>query len=301
MTESVPRRGSGAASAGREPARPPSVRRGAAGHRRRPGPVPRRRRAPVPGRGRQPQPRPPRRVPAVGPAGCRRRSGPDLAAAAARSRRAADGFGQSGRRTGRRPRSGWPPTSGRPRSWRPESAPTCRSYRNAALDAAQRAVSWAPNESETHLALGFVDYSAGNMKAARAAYLEALRIDPSSSVALNELGRIKLKRRDHFGAAEHFAQAAGCDVRLQDVFARNLDVALGAAVGWLFLWLWVLDPHAGPAGRLRCTARTGGRPGGPCWSPSPGCSPGRAGGSAEGCAGAGSAATCVSCPAGIDR
>ncbi len=112
-------------------------------------------------------------------------------------------------------------------------------YRDAALDAAQRAVELGPNETETHLALGFVYYSAGNMKAARAAYLDALRIDPSSSVALNELGRIKLKRRDHFGAAEHFAQAAGSDVR-QDVFARNLDVALGAAVGWLFLWLWVL-------------------------------------------------------------
>lgn len=126
-------------------------------------------------------------------------------------------------------------------------------YRSTGLEAARRAVRLAPGEVEPRLALANIALVSGNVRLAREACDQALRIDPNSPEALNELGRIKLKRKDHLGAAADFAQAAQRDVRL-DVAVHNIDVAIWSAVGWLFVRLWVVVIFLG-----QFTAASGGR------------------------------------------
>ena len=107
-----------------------------------------------------------------------------------------------------------------------------------AWDAARRAVELAPWEADTHALMGQIALDS-DQKVAERALREALRLDPEHGSARNDLGRLQLRRKDHFGAASHFAQAAASDARL-DVAAHNIDVALVAAAGRVFVWVWLV-------------------------------------------------------------
>ncbi len=108
-----------------------------------------------------------------------------------------------------------------------------------AWDAARRATALAPHESDTHTVMGTVALNAGDTVTAEKALTEALRLEPSNAVALNELGRLHLARKDHVGAALQFASAARNNVRL-DVATHNVDVALTAAVARVFVGAWAI-------------------------------------------------------------
>lgn len=110
---------------------------------------------------------------------------------------------------------------------------------SVAYAAARNAIERAPLEPDPHAILGRVALESGDQKTAELALREALRLDPNHTVARNDLGRLQLLRKDHFGAADHFAQAAASDVRL-DVAAHNIDIALTSAVARLFFWVWIL-------------------------------------------------------------
>jgi tetratricopeptide (TPR) repeat protein len=76
---------------------------------------------------------------------------------------------------------------------------------SVAREAARRAVELAPLEAETHAVMGQVAVEEGDQTAAEEALREALRLNPDLAMARNDLGRLQLLRRDHFGAAGHFA------------------------------------------------------------------------------------------------
>jgi tetratricopeptide (TPR) repeat protein len=105
-----------------------------------------------------------------------------------------------------------------------------------AREAARRAVELAPLEAETHAVMGQVAIEEGDQTAAEKALHEALRLNPDLAMARNELGRLQLLRKDHFGAASHFAHAAASDVRM-DVAQHNIDAALAMAVGRVAFWV----------------------------------------------------------------
>lgn len=111
--------------------------------------------------------------------------------------------------------------------------------KSVAYAAAGKAIELAPLEPDPHALLGHIALENGDQSTAERALREALRLDPNHPAARNELGRLQLLRNDHFGAAEHFAQAAASDVRL-DVAVHNIDLALTAAVSRMFLWVWVV-------------------------------------------------------------
>ncbi|CAN5278968.1 hypothetical protein BH09ACT8_BH09ACT8_60460 [soil metagenome] len=105
--------------------------------------------------------------------------------------------------------------------------------------AARNAIELAPLEPDPHAILGRVALEARDQNTAEQALREALRLDPDHAMARNDLGRLQLLRKDHFGAADHFAQAAASDVRME-VAAHNIDVALTSVVARLFFWVWIL-------------------------------------------------------------
>jgi tetratricopeptide (TPR) repeat protein len=107
---------------------------------------------------------------------------------------------------------------------------------SVAWDAARRAVELAPHEAETHAVLGRVAVDDENQTAAEKSLREALRLNPDHAGARNDLGRLHVLRKDHFGAARHFAHAAASDVRL-DVAQHNIDAAIAMAVGRVVFWV----------------------------------------------------------------
>jgi Flp pilus assembly protein TadD len=107
---------------------------------------------------------------------------------------------------------------------------------SVAWDAARRAVELAPHEAETHAVLGRVAVEDENQTAAEESLREALRLNPDHAGARNDLGRLAVLRKDHFGAASHFAHAAASDVRM-DVAQHNIDAALAMAVGRVVFWV----------------------------------------------------------------
>jgi tetratricopeptide (TPR) repeat protein len=109
---------------------------------------------------------------------------------------------------------------------------------SVAREAARRAVELAPLEAETHAVMGQVAVEEGDKATAEKALREALRLDPNLTMARNDLGRLHLLRKDHFGAAGHFAQAAAGDVRMQ-VAQRNIDAAIAMAVGRVVFWVYI--------------------------------------------------------------
>jgi tetratricopeptide (TPR) repeat protein len=132
--------------------------------------------------------------------------------------------------------------------------------KHEALDAARSAVAKGPNLWQTHHTLAHVCLAIpGQSAAAWAAARQAVELGPldadthammgrvavetrdqaTAERARNDLGRLQLLRKDHFGAASHFAQAAASDVRL-DVAVHNIDVALTSGVARLFFWVWIV-------------------------------------------------------------
>ncbi len=109
----------------------------------------------------------------------------------------------------------------------------------AAWEAARQAVELGPLDADTHAMMGRVAVETRDQATAERALREALRLDPEHAVARNDLGRLQLLRKDHFGAASHFAQAAASDIRL-DVAVHNIDVALTSGVARLFFWVWIV-------------------------------------------------------------
>ena len=99
------------------------------------------------------------------------------------------------------------PATGRPTcAWRRPPWPA--SGWNTATDAAARARALAPNEPDVHFLSGKVSLSRGDLAAAREHQERALALDPAHSGAMNELGRIRLRRNYPIGAIRHFLSAA---------------------------------------------------------------------------------------------
>ena len=77
-----------------------------------------------------------------------------------------------------------------------------------ARTAAERAVTLAPNDAGSHIAVGVVAAADDRTQEATAAFHRALALEPDSSLAHNELARLRFKRR-RLGNAHDLAQAAG--------------------------------------------------------------------------------------------
>ncbi|MEU7029075.1 tetratricopeptide repeat protein [Streptomyces sp. SBR177] len=114
--------------------------------------------------------------------------------------------------------------------------------KRAAYEAARTAVSLAPEESDAHFLVGLTAHRLGNHEVAERAYETALRLDPESSEAHNNLSLLHLRRRwwrpgSWTRAAEGFVQSAALD--LNDRQARyNLEtMAWGTVAGsrWVAL------------------------------------------------------------------
>ena len=96
---------------------------------------------------------------------------------------------------------------------------------DTATDAAARARALAPNEPDVHFLSGKVSLSRGALAAAREHQERALALDPAHSGAMNELGRIRLRRNDPIGAIRHFLSAARATPD-ERIYARNIDVVI---------------------------------------------------------------------------
>jgi len=70
-----------------------------------------------------------------------------------------------------------------------------------------------------------VSLSRGDLAAAREHQERALALDPAHSGAMNELGRIRLRRNDPIGAIRHFVSAARATPD-ERIYARNIDVVI---------------------------------------------------------------------------
>jgi tetratricopeptide (TPR) repeat protein len=99
--------------------------------------------------------------------------------------------------------------------------------------AAERAVAdalrLAPGEPEVHFIAGKVSFAQERWKAARVHQEHVLALDPAHSGALNELGRVRLHRANHAGAARHFVQAAQSAPGVS-AYGHNVDVVVRRVV-----------------------------------------------------------------------
>lgn len=91
--------------------------------------------------------------------------------------------------------------------------------------AAARARALAPSEPDVHFLFGKVALASGTLAEARSHQERALSLDPAHSGAMNELGRIRLKRHDTAGAIRHFMSAARSAPEEQ-IYSRNIDVVI---------------------------------------------------------------------------
>src|SRR5487761_1853376 len=94
----------------------------------------------------------------------------------------------------------------------------------AALAAAE-ARRLAPNEPDVHFLSGKVALARGELDDARSHQERALALDPAHSGAMNELGRIRLRRHDTAGAIRHFISAARATPG-EHIYSRNIDVVI---------------------------------------------------------------------------
>lgn len=99
----------------------------------------------------------------------------------------------------------------------------------AAERAAANALRLAPHEPDAHFTAGVVSYAQEKWKAARAHQERALALDPTHSGALNELGRISLRRGGHPRAAWQFVQAARLAPGV-DIYGRNVEITIQRAL-----------------------------------------------------------------------
>jgi tetratricopeptide (TPR) repeat protein len=96
---------------------------------------------------------------------------------------------------------------------------------HAAKRAAATALRLAPHEPDAHFTVGRVSYARREWKAARAHQERALALDPAHSAALNELGRISLRRGGSPRAARHFIQAAWSAPGVS-TYGRNAELSV---------------------------------------------------------------------------
>jgi tetratricopeptide (TPR) repeat protein len=98
-----------------------------------------------------------------------------------------------------------------------------------ALRAAHEACRLAPSYWQTHVCLAQAALAAqrsrGDLATAREHQERALALDPAHSGAMNELGRIRLRRNDPIGAIRHFLSAARATPD-ERIYARNIDVVI---------------------------------------------------------------------------
>ncbi len=100
---------------------------------------------------------------------------------------------------------------------------------DTATGAAARARTLAPNEPDVHFLSGKVSLARGRLTDAREHQERALALDPAHSGAMNELGRIRLRRHDAAGAIRHFISAARATPD-ERIYSRNIDVVILRAV-----------------------------------------------------------------------
>jgi tetratricopeptide (TPR) repeat protein len=91
--------------------------------------------------------------------------------------------------------------------------------------AAGRARALAPNEPDVHFLSGKVSLAGGALVSAKEHQERALALDPTHSGAMNELGRIRLRRHDTAGAIRHFISAARATPE-ERIYSRNIDVVI---------------------------------------------------------------------------
>jgi tetratricopeptide (TPR) repeat protein len=103
----------------------------------------------------------------------------------------------------------------------------------AAECSAVEALRLAPDEPDTHFIAGQVSYAREMWDRARAHLERALSLDPAHSGALNELGRIRLRRGDHRGAVRDFIRAAQVAPGVS-AYARNVEVAIRRVIALTF-------------------------------------------------------------------
>jgi tetratricopeptide (TPR) repeat protein len=119
-----------------------------------------------------------------------------------------------------------------PNHWRAYTclaqAELARGYDGAAR-AAARARELAPDEPDVHFVSGLISYARYDFQAARDHQERALALNPGHSGAVNELGRIELRRHSQAGAVGHFIRAAR-SAPAERVFGRNVYVAIHGAV-----------------------------------------------------------------------
>jgi tetratricopeptide (TPR) repeat protein len=86
-------------------------------------------------------------------------------------------------------------------------------------------VARAPSSSQAHYGLGVAYVKRGDLDAAEACFLEAIRHPPLLAEAYSNLGAIELRRGDLSQSAEHFARAVELDPRNPDLHV-NYGIAL---------------------------------------------------------------------------
>jgi tetratricopeptide (TPR) repeat protein len=115
-----------------------------------------------------------------------------------------------------------------------------------AAQASAHARALGPNEAAAHYVSGQVSRAEGDDQAALGYFERTLALDPEHSRALNELGRIRLRRGDSGAAAKHFVQAARI-APAETVYGHNVEIAVAAAersvrklVRWVIYGSWLL-------------------------------------------------------------
>jgi Flp pilus assembly protein TadD len=119
------------------------------------------------------------------------------------------------------------------RAWAASRRPEAQARQ---LGAAREAVLLDPHSVDAHVCIGVALAADGDTRAAREAYLQALRLDPGSSAALNNLAVLDLQAGTPDAAVRHLAAALAADPH-DAVARRNLDVAAVRVLNRVAWWL----------------------------------------------------------------